>query len=159
MSCKFHGKPRDADQWPSWQIFQSTPYTHERYLLSEFSEVYTFFCHSVYMHTLNGPMNLTGNIVMIRKKKHLQWTLFITTFVITAKFVIMSIWSAQKSTHCVCFSIDIPMLFRKTYVLGICYNRLSEAILTNTQNVWFITKTVQKYPIFILSAGLYQVSL
>ena len=26
------GKPRDADQWPSWQIFLSTPYTHERYL-------------------------------------------------------------------------------------------------------------------------------
>ena len=28
------GKPRDADQWPSWQIFLSTPYTHERYLYS-----------------------------------------------------------------------------------------------------------------------------
>ena len=28
------GKPRDADQWPSWQIFLSTPYTHARYLLS-----------------------------------------------------------------------------------------------------------------------------
>ena len=27
------GKPRDADQWPSWQIFLSTPYTYDRYLL------------------------------------------------------------------------------------------------------------------------------
>ena len=27
-------KPRDADQWPSWQIFLSTTYTHERYLFS-----------------------------------------------------------------------------------------------------------------------------
>ena len=26
------GLPRDADQWPSWQILLSTPYTHERYL-------------------------------------------------------------------------------------------------------------------------------
>ena len=29
------GKPGDADQWPSWQIFLSTSYTHERYLLSQ----------------------------------------------------------------------------------------------------------------------------
>ena len=37
------------------------------------------------------------------------------------------------------------LFFRKTYVLCICRNRLGEAILTNTQKVWFI-KNVQKYP-------------
>ena len=33
------GKPRDADQWPSWQIFLSTPYTHERYLYYIYSRL------------------------------------------------------------------------------------------------------------------------
>ena len=39
------------------------------------------------------------------------------------------------------FFIDIPMLFfRKTYILCICSNCLSEEILKNTQNVLFIKK-------------------
>ena len=50
------------------------------------------------------------------------------------------------------------LFFRKTYVLGICKNRLAEAILTNTQNIWFI-KTFQKYPLFMHKTGPYQVSL
>ena len=37
--------------------------------------------------------------------------------------------------------------------------KLGEVILTNTQNVWFIEKTVQKYPLFMLYTGPYQVSL
>ena len=37
-------------------------------------------------------------------------------------------------------------IFRQTYVLNIC----TEAILTTTQNVWFIKKNVQKYPLFML---------
>ena len=48
-----------------------------------------------------------------------QWTLFMTTFVLTAKFLMTSIWSAQKSTDRV-FFIDGPMVFfKKTYVLDI----------------------------------------
>ena len=48
------------------------------------------------------------------------------------------------------FFIVIPILFlRKTYVLCICKNRLTEAILTKTQNVSFI-KTVRKYPLFMI---------
>ena len=61
-----------------------------------------------------------------------QQTLFITIFVITAKFVITSIQSAQKSADDVCFIKSPLLFFRKTYVLDICKN---EAILTNTQNI------------------------
>ena len=42
-----------------------------------------------------------------------QWTLFITTFVITAKFVITSIWPAQKSADHVFFFL-LLLFFRKT---------------------------------------------
>ena len=41
------------------------------------------------------------------------------------------------------FSDSHMLFFRKTYVFDICKNRLAEAILTNTQNVWFI-KTLFK---------------
>ena len=53
----------------------------------------------------------------------LQWTLFITTFVITANFVITSIWSAQKSADRV-FFIDIPILFFRK---KICFVYLLES--------------------------------
>ena len=33
------GKPRDADQWPSWQIFLSTPYIHDIYVLSQTTDI------------------------------------------------------------------------------------------------------------------------
>ena len=71
--------------------------------------------------------------------KQIQWTLFIMTFVLTAKFIITSVQIAQKSANCV-FFIDSLTLFRKTYVFYIFKNHLTEAILTNTQNVWFIEK-------------------
>ena len=51
------GKPRDAGQWLSWQIFLSTPYTHEWYLYSCIPDkaisVYyldrQFFSHQCYL--------------------------------------------------------------------------------------------------------------
>ena len=51
------------------------------------------------------------------------------------------------------------LFFTKTYGFDICKKRLGEAILTNTQNAWFIIQPVQKYPIFMLQAGPYQVSV
>ena len=38
----------------------------------------------------------------------------------------------------------VNFFFRKTYVFNICKNRLTEAILTNTQNVCFIKKNCSK---------------
>ena len=56
------------------------------------------------------------------------------TFVITAKFVKMSIRSAQKSADCAFFHLKSYIILSE-HVLDICKNRLTEAILTNTQNV------------------------
>ena len=56
-----------------------------------------------------------------------------------------------KNQRIVYFFIDIPILFfRKTYVLCICKKRLARAIPTDTQNIWFIKKGVQKYPLLML---------
>ena len=45
--------------------------------------------------------------VIDSNKNMIQWTLFITAFVITAKFVITSVWSGQKSTDRV-FFVAVP---------------------------------------------------
>ena len=51
---------------------------------------------------------------------NVQWTLFITTFLITAKFVICQ-FGLHENQQIVYFFIDIIMLFfRKMYVLCIC---------------------------------------
>ena len=49
----------------------------------------------VYIYSVAGPAILEQEDE--ETQLQVQWTLFITAFVITAKFVIPSSWSAQKS--------------------------------------------------------------
>ena len=66
----------------------------------------------------------------------------------------------HKNKWIVYFFIDSPMsFFMKTYVFDICKNRLVEAILTITQNVWFVKNTVQKYLLFMFQMGPHQASV
>ena len=63
-------------------------------------------------------------------------TLFITRFVITAKFVITSIQSAQKSADRVCFHRRSHVHLKENIHFGyLLESPRVEAILTNTQNV------------------------
>ena len=62
------GKPCDADQWPLWQIFLSTPYTHERYLRSHlrtytYSHVLTYWDNMWWFKVVNITVFFAGAIV------------------------------------------------------------------------------------------------
>ena len=80
-----------------------------------------------------------------------QWTIFITTFVITAKFVITSIRSAQKSADRVFFSLTVPCYSLGKHTFLIIFDNKNTKRMTHK-------KTFQKYAIFMLWTSPYQVS-
>ena len=65
------GKPRDADQWPWWQIFLSTPYTHERYLYAKPEDIVTWskylsfrFRIKEFIIFFSGCLDLSANLLI-----------------------------------------------------------------------------------------------
>ena len=74
----------------------------------------------------------------------------VTTFIITAKFIIMSVWSAQKSADCVSFHCyshvnlqeNIPFVYLLESPRPGDSNKYTKGMIHK--------KTVQKYPLFIL---------
>ena len=88
-------------------------------------DVWITKCQSgkVWTNSMDVQADLSLEFLCDTNQGTLQWTLFITTFVITAKFFISSIWSAQKSADHVFFHWYAHVILQKI----ICFVYLLES--------------------------------